>query len=345
MKSDETNENGIKRNVRICFVIPAYNVECYIDQAMTSVLTQDPSPHEVIVIDDGSTDGTARKLQRYLSNPIVRIISRENGGLGSARNLGLSLCTGEFVFFMDSDDLIPPIFMKRISTVLHDNDYPDMVLFSASSFSDQEILCDPSPKFSRKFSARFPESGSLLRELTDACCLHAAAWLYVSRVQLWIKNQISFPSIIHEDEAVLFPLVTSATSAVVIQDSLYLYRIRPGSIMTSGLSPRSTIAALEITKGFLQRIREKDFVKDPDVDLWRWKGAYWANVYFRYSRIFQTQIDWGTALKAIIILRRADVLWEILCSLLPRRIYNVFRNYAHRYRSSERSQGAEPDSQ
>jgi glycosyltransferase involved in cell wall biosynthesis len=312
----------------ISFVVPAYNVEEWIVQAMTSILDQNPLPHEIIVVDDGSLDGTALKLARYLENPIVQIISRPNGGLGSARNLGLSRCSGEYVFFMDSDDLIPQHFMQRISQVVRESAFPDLVLFAGTKFSDQEPVRGAAPTFARNVSGTFPESGSLLRMLVDTQSLHAAAWLSVSRVQMWVDNHILFPDVIHEDEAVLFPVMTSARSAVVIEDSLYNYRVRPHSIIASGPSSRTAQAALVITKVFLRGVLERSSMNDPDVDLWRWRGAHWAGTYLRFSRRFQAEVDWRTTLRAMVAFRRTDVLWECLCSMLPRWAYRALRAVA-----------------
>lgn len=329
-----------RRNPMISFVVPAYNVEAWIAQAMASILVQAPLPHEIIVIDDGSSDGTARELVRYRENPLVRIISRPNGGLGAARNLGLSHCSGDYVFFMDSDDLIPEHFMQRVSQVLRDSAFPDLVLFAGTKFADGECLLGAPPTFARNVTAKFPEAGSLLRTLVETQSLHAAAWLSVSRVKMWAENHIIFPDGIHEDEAVLFPVMTSAKSAVVIEDSLYNYRVRPHSIITSGPSSRTTQAALAITKGFLHGVVDRAAMNDPDVDLWRWRGAHWASMYLRSARRFQAQVDWRTTLRAVVAFRRGEVLWECLCSLLPRPVYRALRAVV-RFPSGRVKKGAE----
>lgn len=91
----------------ISVIIPCYNVEKYIDRCMESVLNQTYRKLEIILVDDGSTDGTGKICDRYSQTDArVKVIHKENGGLSSARNAGLDICQGEYIFFVDSDDWI-----------------------------------------------------------------------------------------------------------------------------------------------------------------------------------------------------------------------------------------------
>ena len=87
----------------ISCIIPAYNGERYLREAIDGILSQTYRPLEIIVVDDGSTDGTADIIASYGGQ--VRYIWQPNGGLAAARNLGLGAATGEFVAFLDQDDL------------------------------------------------------------------------------------------------------------------------------------------------------------------------------------------------------------------------------------------------
>jgi glycosyltransferase involved in cell wall biosynthesis len=86
-------------------VIPAYNAERYLGEAIESALAQDYSPLETIVVDDGSSDGTAAVVRSY---PEVQLIVQENTGPAAARNRGFAASRGEFVAFHDADDTLPP---------------------------------------------------------------------------------------------------------------------------------------------------------------------------------------------------------------------------------------------
>jgi glycosyltransferase involved in cell wall biosynthesis len=90
-------------NQRITTIIPAFNREAYVTEAIRSVLAQTRPVDELIVVDDGSTDGTRRAVDEFGER--VRYAYQENAGAGAARNTGLSLATGDLVTFLDSDDL------------------------------------------------------------------------------------------------------------------------------------------------------------------------------------------------------------------------------------------------
>lgn len=114
----------------VSVVIPAYNCSSYIGDAIDSVLRQSYQDFEIIVIDDGSTDGTGELVRtRY---PIVRYVKKDNGGASSARNEGIRLSKGEYIAFLDSDDIWMPDKLEkqiaafgndsRIGMVFTDND-------------------------------------------------------------------------------------------------------------------------------------------------------------------------------------------------------------------------------
>lgn len=91
----------------ISVIIPCYNVEKYIDRCIESVVNQTYRNLEIILVDDGSTDGTGKICDRYLqTDKRVKVIHKENRGLSSARNAGLDICQGNYIFFVDSDDWI-----------------------------------------------------------------------------------------------------------------------------------------------------------------------------------------------------------------------------------------------
>ena len=95
----------------VSVVIPAYNAARYLAEAIESVLAQSRPVTEVIVVDDGSTDDTARVAAGY--GPAVRVLARPNGGIGAARNTGIGQCTGEWIAFLDADDRMPADRFER----------------------------------------------------------------------------------------------------------------------------------------------------------------------------------------------------------------------------------------
>ena len=89
-------------SITVSCVIPAYNAERYIDRALASVIEQSRPPEEIIVVDDGSTDGTADVLASYGSR--LRVVRQANAGPAAARNRGIEMAAGELICFQDADD-------------------------------------------------------------------------------------------------------------------------------------------------------------------------------------------------------------------------------------------------
>ena len=100
---------------RISVVVPIYDVESYLATCLQSVARQTVRDLEVIMVDDGSTDGSRALAERFASRDRrFRLVTQPNGGLGRARNMGSDLATGEFLAFVDSDDVLPHDAYERL---------------------------------------------------------------------------------------------------------------------------------------------------------------------------------------------------------------------------------------
>lgn len=117
-------------NGSISVIVPVYNVEAYLPQCVDSILSQDYRDLEVILIDDGSTDGSGRICDQYADiDGRVRVIHQKNAGAAAAKNAGLRVASGEFLSFVDSDDYLEPdVYGLMVRTLLENQ--ADAVQFS-----------------------------------------------------------------------------------------------------------------------------------------------------------------------------------------------------------------------
>jgi len=110
------------RNSGVSVIVPVYNAALSLPRCLDSIISQDPRPAEVIVINDGSTDGTAAVAESYI--PMIRYIEQENRGQGAARNAGLKQASGEFIAFLDADDYWLPGFTDTTTAFLREHPEP-----------------------------------------------------------------------------------------------------------------------------------------------------------------------------------------------------------------------------
>jgi len=117
------------KNSTISIVIPVYNVENFVNETLLSIKRQTSQPDEVIVIDDGSTDSSFNIINNYANLQGWQILQTTNQGLGLTRNFGKSKANSEYIFFLDSDDLIESNFIYEMKKLIQKYNRPDMILF------------------------------------------------------------------------------------------------------------------------------------------------------------------------------------------------------------------------
>lgn len=109
-------------------IIPAYNVKATLSRCLDSLVPQLPADAEVLLVNDGSNDGTEEICRSFAEkNRQIRLVSKNNGGVSSARNAGLELAAGEYVLFIDADDAVSPNYFSVLDAALKDS--PDMLIF------------------------------------------------------------------------------------------------------------------------------------------------------------------------------------------------------------------------
>ncbi|HBX6124480.1 TPA: glycosyltransferase, partial [Klebsiella pneumoniae] len=205
---------------KISIIIPVYNVEKYIEECITSLLSQSYHNYEIIIVNDDTQDASIDKIRHLIDcNSNIKLVEKENGGLSSARNFGLKYATGEFISFVDSDDFIDKDFLKLMISAIGDADI--------CSCGYKEV--NEEGQFIRQRNNVFFATDDLFGKAIECINIIPNAWGKVYRKELF--NDIKYPEgMLFEDYAVLYQL--SYGKKIVFQDNaLYNYRIRSGSIM------------------------------------------------------------------------------------------------------------------
>ena len=251
-----------KKNPAVSVVIPVYNVEAYLCECVDSVLAQTMQDFEIILVDDGATDSSGRICDEYAAkHPNVRVIHRENGGLSEARNTGLDAATGEYVYFLDSDDYIAPHSLEHLVKIAR-KEQADVVFFDASVFFTD---CEPDPKVyryerSREYAAK--NGRQMLLELLDTDEYRTAVPLMLFRQDYIRKHILRFrPGILHEDELFTFYVYHGDGVVAHCHEQLYARRMRQASIMT-GSSMRRRYESMYLIYFELSELYRSKAIRD-----------------------------------------------------------------------------------
>ncbi len=194
--------------MKLSIIVPVYNVEKYLSRCIESLLAQDDDDYEIIAVNDGSTDSSLKILESF-SSPKLKVYSKPNGGLSSARNYGLKRAVGEYIFFVDSDDFISTNCIHRVNATLKGC---DLLVFGHIYKNDSYELS----------VSHVPTSG---REFSMKGC-PTAVWNYVFKKQFLTKNNLYFKEgIFHEDTLFTPMVVYLANSIVLFEDGVYHYNL------------------------------------------------------------------------------------------------------------------------
>lgn len=220
---------------KISVVIPVFNVEKYLEQCIDSVLNQTYSNYEILLINDCSTDNSLAICQKYerMDNRIKVINKAKNEGLSAARNTGVEMATGEYIYFLDSDDYIHKNLFKYVIGYMENNNL-DLCYFSGEVYLDGDGLTWNENAYIKNYKYN-PDSGAeTLKKLyynKEYTCQNC---MFVTKLSLIRENKIKYhEGIIYEDNHFAFLLALAARKASVLNDIFYVRRVRPGSIMTS----------------------------------------------------------------------------------------------------------------
>ena len=210
--------------MKLSIVIPVYNTRDYLPACLDSVLGADADDHEIIVVNDGSTDDSGIVAAGYAARfpARIRVITTENGGLGAARNVGLEAARGEFVFFLDSDDRLADGALTELLAELTPE--RDIVFFDFLSVDQEGKVLERLPGCKRTGAVNLGSYPELLSEYPSGCNK-------ICRRSLFLDSGIRFPGRVWYEDLRTMPKLYPLTERIWSTGrAWYLYLVRPGSI-------------------------------------------------------------------------------------------------------------------
>ena len=219
-------------------IVPIYNVEKYLSRCIDSVLSQTFADFELILVDDGSPDNCPKICDEYAEkDQRIKVVHKENGGLVSARQAGVGIAKGEYVFNLDGDDAITPDALMSAYEIISDTK-ADMVSFSYRIYTNDELgeVVDDLAEEGLYDKKRLEEQ--IYPNLLSNKNMHNLfyfLWGKAIKRELAVKYQMNLPTsiIMGEDACCTTPCYLDANLVYMSKKAIYLYTVRGDSITTS----------------------------------------------------------------------------------------------------------------
>lgn len=222
-------------------IIPLYNAEKYIAQCLESIARQTYTDFEVIIIDDGSTDGSACICQKMTERDSrFTYYYKENRGVSSARNAGIGLATGEWISFVDADDYLAPDYLQTFMDI---SPKADITFFGETLLYENEENVSITPEATYCWERKDIEKNIYNLKCGSHGDLFGWTWDKFFRASIIWENNILFTEGIsfREDEIFAFDYCRYVTSLRIIYKPLYFYRIHPAGLTKAGLQKQEML--------------------------------------------------------------------------------------------------------
>jgi len=275
----------------VSVIIPIYNGEPYLELCLESVFAQTYENLEILLVDDGSTDGSPAMCDAFAARDgRVRVIHKPNGGLSSARNAGLDVMRGEYVTFVDCDDFLLPHMVEFFLHIARSYGC-DVVTGRSVDTPKREIAAVEQPPL--EVMTMTGMEALYDREHYAVTVMHK---LYESRIFADLRFT---EGMIYEDAAIRAPLLWRAQRVAVTNQKVYFYYLSPNSIMRSGYSAKrlDVIKVYELRRSFFREHGLTELDERNSVDF-----------YFRLAKLWyeMTKAGWPERGKHLPVIRA----WE-----------------------------------
>lgn len=229
----------MNNKILLSVIVPVYNVEKYIEECVESIWRDGKYFNiQIILVDDGSTDGSAKKCDELAKKANIEVWHKKNGGLASARNFGFKKANGKFIAFVDGDDKIDSDSLEKILNYLDKNE-SDVTFMNLTKFYPDGRLEDMGENIEKahlKGSKR-----DIIKYLSTRQKFPASACGKIYKRDFLVENQLSFPDDgrISEDLDFALECIGLAESYDKIEGSYYLYRQERENSITNSVSTKS----------------------------------------------------------------------------------------------------------
>jgi glycosyltransferase involved in cell wall biosynthesis len=309
--------------MRFSIVIPVYNVESYLKQCLDSVLGQSFQNFEMICINDGSTDNSKLILDEYSQKDNrIKVISQQNKGLSAARNRGIEEATGDYIFFLDSDDWIEPNSLKILA---ENTEEQDLICFNGRRYFEDGTQEEPDKGITEKVLTGweyYNKYALVARKFHFVCTV-----LRIYKREFLLNHNLFFKEGIYHEDNLFTPIVCYyAKSVKVLPDILYVYRIRNGSITNSIIQQRIfdiVKVANELSVFFMTKhgINKHFIYREISGEYFKGFTPSEIEKYGNNDKVLYDLIDWESFKTVSIYSRHKRIYWFLKISPRLFRLY------------------------
>lgn len=261
----------------LSIIVPVYNVETYLKRCVKSVAIRNEKLVEIILVDDGSTDASGHLCDELAKQYNCNVIHKKNGGLSSARNIGIEKAEGEYLFFLDSDDCVSNKFYAQIIPELQKNFY-DIIEFGSYWEKEYGVFNARISDKKEKSSVKKCLENVILNRVGNQICLR------VYRADLF--EQVRFPEgKNYEDIDTYYRVLLRAKSILKLESELYYYNITAQNSITKNVSLKNMTDMYDAINHFCEGT--KKFCEEQKIDL-DYIEYYKRNTYiYIYIKLYQ----------------------------------------------------------
>lgn len=242
--------------IKVSVILPVYNVAAYLDETFASLLSQTLQEIEIIAVNDGSMDNSEDIIKKYAQQDArISYFSQKNQGQSAARNLALQHAKGEYIYMMDSDDVLANPDALRICYEYAEQNKADFIFFDGDTLQEQGAapLTWDYKRTEDLYESKAYNGERLLSEVLDKWKHNCVVWLLLIKHNYLKQIGLDFyPGIIHEDELFTTKLTLQSDKIFCLKKSFVKHRVRSASTMGIRYSKRNINCYLTVIDELLK---------------------------------------------------------------------------------------------